>query len=154
MEECRSAHLITLFVKGLNQSFLTFLLASNATPPVICHRECSVSSVKDQWLPDLFSEPVVPIIQSSYSFELIAQHQSLNFSYCHTYKPTNEKKKREREQGLTEDLWWRGPRDIVYSDNMGAIAPIRIANGALFQGDSGVCSSGKIFEIEVLWDAI
>ena len=98
MEEYRSAHLITLFLKGLNQSFLTFLLASNATPPVICHRECSVSSVKDQWLPDLFSEPVVPIIQSSYSFDLIAQHQSLNFSYCHTYKPTNEKKERERER--------------------------------------------------------
>ena len=57
-----------------------------------------MSSVKDQWLPDLFSEPVVPIIQSSYSFDLIAQHQSLNFSYCHTYKPTNEKKKRERER--------------------------------------------------------
>ena len=55
-----SAHIITLFLKGLNQSFLTFLLASNVMPPIIRHRECSVSSVKDQWLPDLLSEPVVP----------------------------------------------------------------------------------------------
>ena len=42
------------------------------------------------------------------------------------------------------------PRDIVYSGNMGEIAPIRTANGALFYGISGTCSSEKIFEIGVL----
>ena len=36
---------------------------------------------------------------------------------------------------------------------MGAIVPIRTANGVFFQRVSGACSSGKIFEIEVLWDA-
>ena len=29
-------------------------------------------------------------------------------------------------------LWWRGPRDIVYGGNMGAIAPVRTAISALF----------------------
>ena len=33
---------------------------------------------------------------------------------------------------------------------MGAKAPIRFANGALFYGVSGACSARKIFEIEVL----
>ena len=47
-------------------------------------------------------------------------------------------------------LWPRGPRDIVCSGNMGAKVLIRTANGALFWGVSGACSSGKIFEIEVL----
>ena len=47
-------------------------------------------------------------------------------------------------------MWPRGPRDIVCSGNMGAKALIRTANGALFWGVSGACSSGKIFEIEVL----
>ena len=31
-----------------------------------------------------------------------------------------------------EDFVIGGPRDIVYSGNMGAITPIRIANNALF----------------------
>ena len=44
-------------------------------------------------------------------------------------------------------------RDIIYSGNMGAIAPIRTANSALFKETSGECPSGKIFETEVLWDA-
>ena len=43
-----------------------------------------------------------------------------------------------------------GPRAIAYSGNMGAIAPIRTANDAPFKGVSGVCSSGKVFEIEVI----
>ena len=44
-----------------------------------------------------------------------------------------------------------GVRDIAQSGNMGAIiAPIRTANGALFEGVSVACSSGKIFEIEVI----
>ena len=37
---------------------------------------------------------------------------------------------------------------------LGAIAPIRTANSALLQGVLGTCSSGKFFQIEVLWDAI
>ena len=36
-------------------------------------------------------------------------------------------------QGRMEDfVIERGPRDIAYSGNMGAIAPISTANGALF----------------------
>ena len=36
-------------------------------------------------------------------------------------------------QGQMEDfVIERGPRDIVYNGNMGAIAPISTANGALF----------------------
>ena len=53
-------------------------------------------------------------------------------------------------QGRMEDFVIGGPRDIAYSGNMGAIAPIRTANGALFGGVSSVCSSGKVFEIEVI----
>ena len=44
----------------------------------------------------------------------------------------------------------RGPRDIVYSGNMGAIAPIRTANGALYKVVSEACSSGKMFKTGVL----
>ena len=33
---------------------------------------------------------------------------------------------------LREKPWGRGCRDIVYSGNIGEIAPIRTANGALF----------------------
>ena len=53
-------------------------------------------------------------------------------------------------QGRMEDFVIGGPRAIAYSGNMGAIAPIRTANGALFEGVSGACSSGKVFEIEVI----
>ena len=35
-------------------------------------------------------------------------------------------------QGQTEDFVMRGPRDRVYSGNMGMIAPIRTVNSALF----------------------
>ena len=37
-----------------------------------------------------------------------------------------------------------GPSNIVYSGNMGEIALIRTANGALFLGVSGACSAAKI----------
>ena len=43
-----------------------------------------------------------------------------------------------------------GPRDTVDSGNVGMIVPIRTANGTLFWGISGECSSGKMFQIEVL----
>ena len=39
--------------------------------------------------------------------------------------------------------------DII-KEAVGAIAPTRTLNGALFLGVSGAYSSGKIFEIEVL----
>ena len=40
--------------------------------------------------------------------------------------------------------------DIVYSDNMAAIAPIRTAKGALSPGVSGACSLGKFFKTSSL----
>ena len=43
-----------------------------------------------------------------------------------------------------------GPKDTVYNSNIGAIAPRRTVNGAIFEGVSGSCSSGKMFEIEVI----
>ena len=39
-------------------------------------------------------------------------------------------------------------KDIVYSGNMGAIAPIRTANGALYKVVSEACSSGKCLRLE------
>ena len=60
------------------------------------------------------------------------------------------KKKKNERAGADGGFCDRGGQEIVYSDNMGVIASIRIANGALFLEDSGAFFSRKIFEIQVL----
>ena len=50
--------------------------------------------------------------------------------------------------GRMEDFVIWGPRAIAYSGNIGAIAPIRTANGTLFEGVSGACSSGKLLRLK------
>ena len=59
--------------------------------------------------------------------------------------------KLSNETGADEGFCDRGrPRETVYNSSIGTIGPIRTANGALLEGASGSCSSGKMFEIEVI----